>query len=163
MKKLKLKGNSKRKYTSVDDEDFEKLNKYKWYAARMGLGDQIYVVRNSPKGNERRMHRLIMKAKKGEMIDHINRDSLDNRRSNLRFCTASQNGMNSKLRCDNTSGVRGVRCRKERGGKWEARISFQKKIYVLGLVNKKQDAIKMRNEAEIRLYKEFRKDYQHGV
>ena len=82
MKRIKLTNGG---YTLVDDEDFERLNKYKW---RVVLG---YVVRTAP---QIRMNREIMKTRKGFVADHVNGNRLDNRRKNLRNCTHSENNRN---------------------------------------------------------------------
>lgn len=57
------------------------------------------------------LHRFILDAKKDQEIDHINRNGLDNRRSNLRFCTSFQNKLNQKIRKDSLLGIQGVRFR----------------------------------------------------
>ncbi len=80
----------------VDDDDLPRLQMYKWHAARGGRGGvKVYATsryRNS-EGKKRTlyMHRFILSAPRGSEIDHINGDPLDNRKSNLRFCTRSQN------------------------------------------------------------------------
>ncbi len=63
-----------------------------------------------------------MNAKKGEVVDHINRNKLDNRRANLRICTQSQNLMNRGKTKANTSGYKGVTRYR---GKWLAQIGFK--------------------------------------
>jgi hypothetical protein len=74
----------------VDAEDFARLNDGPWHLA------SGYACRKN--GKAVYMHRRIMGAQKGQYIDHINGDKLDNRRSNLRFCNQSQNLANSKVR-----------------------------------------------------------------
>src|SRR5208282_1837274 len=59
-------------------------------------------------GHMHRMHRMILQAKPGQLVDHINRNGLDNRRSNLRLCSHSDNMHNSKIRKQNTTGFKGV-------------------------------------------------------
>ena len=97
MKKIEL---TQGKFALVDDEDFEWLNQWKWYANHLGY--TWYVVRSVRYDNEVKailMHRSILNAKIGEEIDHINHNGLDNRKKNLRICTRSQNNMNrNKLR-----------------------------------------------------------------
>lgn len=86
-------------FARVDDCWFEELNQYKWYALKGN--DTYYAVRNivTSEGNRRglRMHRVIMNASKGVLIDHKDRNGLHNEEANLRNCNKSQNSMNHKL------------------------------------------------------------------
>ena len=77
--------------TLVDDEDYEYLKSFKWYLANGYPAAKQYI-----KGKRKTviMSRIIMNAKEGEQVDHIDRNKLNNQRSNLRFCTQSQNMMN---------------------------------------------------------------------
>ena len=83
------------KYVFVDDSDYGWLVKFRWSAhcTRGGL----WCAERSHKGKMQKMHRLILKAKKGQEIDHLNRNGLDNRRSNIRICTRSENLINRGL------------------------------------------------------------------
>jgi len=101
-----------------------------------------------------RLHSLVMGAKDGQHIDHINRDRLDNRKKNLRFATQQQNTCNSSIRKDNTSGVTGIRYREDRG-KWTACINYKGVTYRLGHFSRKEDAVIARKEAEVRFFGEF--------
>jgi hypothetical protein len=106
------------KVAIVDEDDYEKLNKYKWSA------NELYALRFSRKeggGKTIFMHKVILGSLAGMEVDHINRDGFDNRKCNLRICTHSQNEANKGLRRDNTSGERGIYWNK-RYGKWHARI-----------------------------------------
>jgi hypothetical protein len=90
----------------VDDEDYDKLNKYKWYCNKRG-----YAVRSDYSGSKTsnvKMHRFIMNTPFGMETDHINGDKLDNRRSNLRICTHSQNSKNRKINSNSSCGLKGV-------------------------------------------------------
>lgn len=73
--------------TVVDDDDYEYLSRFRWSASKL---NRFYVC----SGNGTIMHRVILNAMKGTMIDHINGNPLDNRKENLRFCTAEQNAAN---------------------------------------------------------------------
>ena len=100
------------------------------------------------------LHRLVIDAKKGEYVDHINGDTLDNRRCNLRICTNSENLRNSKTRIDNTSGYKGVSYKKERK-KYIAYININKKRIFLGYYNSKIDAAKAYNIGAKKYHGEF--------
>jgi hypothetical protein len=104
----------------VDDEDAH-LAEFKWcvYNYRRNW----YAVRRRPGGGALiRMHREIVGAPDGLQVDHVSGDSLDNRRANLRLATQAGNTQNMRMRCDNTSGYRGV-CWFARDARWKAEIS----------------------------------------
>ena len=76
---------------TVDDEDYEELNKHDWSAHKQG--GTYYARRCTSVKNKKttiRMHRVVMGAKQGSEIDHINGNGLDNRRSNLLVCTKQE-------------------------------------------------------------------------
>lgn len=90
----------------VSDHMFEALSKYKWYITPHG-----YVRRATSKNGRTVnmfMHRQIMNALPGSIVDHINRNKLDNRLENLRFVTHGENRINSKLNSNNKSGYRNI-------------------------------------------------------
>lgn len=87
----------KDKTVIIDDVDFELINSYgKWVLSNYGYAVHNYYRRGNKFSEKLYMHRLIMNADVGQFIDHINGNKLDNRRSNLRFCTKSQNSTNKK-------------------------------------------------------------------
>lgn len=90
----------------VDDEDYEKLNKYKW-TALFCKWEIIYAVR-SENNSSVLMHRQILDAHKGITVDHINHNGLDNRRENIRLATVSENNMNRGKTKKNKSGYKGA-------------------------------------------------------
>lgn len=92
------------------------------------------------------MHRLIIGAKKGQIVDHINRISLDNRLKNLRISNASLNIANSRLRSDNTTGYKGVRLDKRRGLFYSS-IKVNGKEKFLGYFKSSKEANKARVSA----------------
>ena len=94
----------------IDDEDFDELNQSKWMATKNGKKGP-YACRGIAVAKWKRtsiyMHRVILKAPKGIVVDHINHNTLDNRRCNLRLATHSQNNANN-LRPKGIVGLRGV-------------------------------------------------------
>jgi len=88
-------------------------------------------------GKKRRVHRMAWIYSHGECalgmeVDHINRDKTDNRISNLRVATKSQNQTNSPKQLSNKSGRKGV-CWHKASGKWISQISYAGKVIYLGL------------------------------
>jgi len=100
-------------------------------------------------GKKQYLHHIVLGKKKGLVIDHINGDRLDNRKSNLRHVTQRQNTLNRKVNRNNTSGYVGVQWNKEIN-KYVARITnFHKSIHI-GSYSKLEDAINARKDAEIK-------------
>ena len=130
----------------IDLEDINKVKDYKWCLSHG------YVFNQK---NNIRLHRLIMDCPEDMVVDHINRNRLDNRKSNLRICTIQQNSMNRDIQSNNTSGIVGVYWEKSRC-KWCAQIMLNKKNIFLGYFNTKEEAIKVRKQAEIDLFGEYR-------
>lgn len=95
------------KFALVDDEDFEWLNQWKWHYDVKGYAAR-HLSRKTSNHELVYMHRQIMNFPKNKMVDHKDRNGLNNRRENLRSCTKSQNAMNSKKEINNRSGYRGV-------------------------------------------------------
>lgn len=120
----------------VDDEDYEELNKFKWYAKKHR--NTFYVYRNSMKieGYPKRktgikLHRVIMSAPKELQVDHKNGNGLDNRKENLRLCTNIQNHQNRKA-TERTSKYKGVHWHKATN-KWQVQIRVACKRKHLGV------------------------------
>lgn len=94
------------KIALIDDEDHDLVSAFSWYADRNRSGDgDGWYVRTSCRRHIR-MHRLILDAKAGQVVDHANGNGLDNRRSNIRIATTSLNNANQKTRA--RFGYRGV-------------------------------------------------------
>lgn len=153
MKKIPL--NGKRGvglFALIDDEDFELISSYRW-----NLDFSGYAV-TYPRINGRQktlpMHRLVMGEPKAMQVDHINRNKLDNRKSNLRLCTHAQNMVNVGLTKANKSGYKGVRWN-ERLRKWQASIRTCGKPRHLGLFDSREAAALSYNIAASRLHGEF--------
>lgn len=145
-------------FALVDDEDFEEISKYKWSAAK---DKERYVAhRNSlsSEGNGKRrtmlMHRVIMKAPKGKDVDHINRNTLDNRKENLRVCTHAENMRNQKVKYDGFTGFKGVVWNK-RNQKYMGQIKFNGKRIHLGYSVDKQELARRYNIAAKKYFGKF--------
>ena len=125
MKKIELHGKyGTGKFALVDDEDYELVNQYRWRINAYGYAE------TKVKKKSIYMHRLIMDAKKGKEVDHINHDKLDNQKSNLRICTRQQNGHNQRPQKNGSSQYKGVSYLKT-SKKWQAQITHNnEKIYI---------------------------------
>jgi hypothetical protein len=138
----------------VDDADHEKFNKFNWVAHKSGK--KFYAVRRTKingKYKEIYLHREIMDAPPQMYIDHINGDSLDCRKENMRLVTKSQNAMNRRLRSDNKLGVVGVS--KTKNGKYKAYYSVNGMFKVLGVFANLETAKSAREAAEAQHYGEY--------
>jgi hypothetical protein len=140
----------------VDDEDFDELNKHKWFFHKEG--NTAYAWRHERKGFRQygmvKMHRQILNPKESDHVDHKNGDGLDNQRSNIRICSRSQNMMNQKIRIDNTSGYKGVTFHKK-NKKWRAIIHLNGKPIDAGCHSTPKLAAIAYNEKAIELFGEF--------
>ena len=145
------------KYAIIDIEDYDLVSQYKWYSGYEKSSQSFYAKANMKVGEKiiiERLHRLILSAKKGEIVDHINGNTLDNRRCNLRFASAAENIRNSRRRCTNTSGFKGVWWNKQ-VNKWQSEIKvLGKKIY-LGRYNTPELAHEAYCAAALKYFGEF--------
>lgn len=124
----------------ADSTDYDLLACRSWCISKTGYA----VARIN--GRVLKMHRVILDAEDGTTIDHINRNKLDNRRSNLRECTQIGNVRNGSLAKNNTTGHTGIR--KMKGGKYAARIMVNRKELWLGSYETKEEAVAARKTAE---------------
>ena len=122
----------------VDDSDYELVIAHKWSAhhgstktyAKARINNKIVA-----------MHRLIMNVTDPTVqVDHINGDSLDNRRENLRICSNQENLRNRGAQANNKSGYKGVVCREGRKNPYIAQIAVNKKNIYLGSFECAEDA-----------------------
>jgi hypothetical protein len=112
-----------RGYALVSSEDLAKVSRHSWR-----LGSDGYAL-STVNGKSVRMHQFVMGRGRGDVIDHVNGDKLDNRRRNLRVATTQENSRNRPAQSNNKAGYKGVRFKEGRG--WSATIydgSAQKHI-----------------------------------
>jgi hypothetical protein len=129
----------------IDPEDEHLLTQYKWYFHSAG-----YVCTS----RSLLLHRLIMKARKGQVVDHANRNKLDNRKSNLRLCTTSDNNKNRRVAKSSKSGYKGVYwC--SQNERWRASINVNSRRIHLGFYDCVKTAALAYNKAAVRYFKQF--------
>lgn len=117
----------------VDDEDYARLNVYKWCVAGNG-----YVMRGKTVALPHSyLHRAILDAPKGVQVDHKDGNPLNNQRSNLRLCTSSQNSSHSMTVRNRKSKYRGVTLHQ---GKYRARATIGIKQIFIGYYDTEEDA-----------------------
>lgn len=128
-------------------EDWEEVTKWSWSVDPRG-----YLAATVNRRHET-LHNFLMKPSKGLVVDHINGDKLDNRRTNLRICTPRQNSFNSCVSKNNKLGVKGVSLTPH--GRYRARIMVNRKEIRLGHFEKIEDAIAARKKAEKKYFGEY--------
>lgn len=159
MKTIQL---SKGQVAMVDDSDYEYLSKTNWFAMK---GEYTcYAGGWTPMVKWQRkhllMHRVIMKATRGQIVDHKDGNGLNNQKNNLRFCTASQNGQNQQVskHPSKHSQYKGVTWHKGRRRKrrWQAVIrTKEKRDCYLGSFMAEIEAAKTYNKAATKHFGEF--------
>lgn len=139
---------------SIQDSD---LNNTKWHVIHSKSRSYATGYENS---HHVYMHRIILsrilgyRLSKYQLVDHINGDTLDNRRENLRIATLSQNAMNRKIRRDSKSGFKGVKWH-NKTKKWTATIAVDGKYHYLGYYNTPEEAHEAYCEKAKELHGEF--------
>ncbi len=157
--KLENRGKFKGCLALIDQDDLEKIDGYRWLARPSG--NRLYVQHlNHFKGGKQKvvhMHRLITNCPPDKIVDHINGNTLDNRKSNLRICTYAENTKNSrkkrnykKYKCTSFHG-------EEKEHPWGAYIVNNYKKINLGRFNTEEEAASAYNQAAVRYFGEFAK------
>lgn len=140
----------------VDDDMYDILSPQKWHYSK---GYAITTSWNGKKCSTIRMHRIIMNAFKGSIVDHIDNNKLNNTRNNLRFCSASENIANKRFNDSRKkhSVYRGVGFRYDSAFSkpWVARIVHNYKYKHLGYFNTELEAAEAYNKAAEATYGEF--------
>jgi hypothetical protein len=134
----------------VDDEDFQFLSSFKWCVAIRRNG-KAYAQCGT---NGKLMHRLIMNPPPGMQVDHINGNSLDNRRSNLRPCTLPENCRNKRKAKNKLGRFKGT-CWRSQKRKSQAVIWHNNKQHHLGMFSTEEEAARVYDAEAIRLFGPF--------
>ena len=152
MKQIHL---TKNKIAIVDDEDFDYLSKWKWCYTNKGYA--FRSQKRSETGSKKRkgvyLHRQLM-GNPSQQVDHINGDTLDNRKANLRLANHSENMRNRKLQKNNTSGFKGVWFNKKRQ-KFIATIKINGQSRTIKSANTAEEAAKAYDIKAKELYGSF--------
>lgn len=155
MKKIKL---TKGQYTLIDNEDFQRISRYRWHAyydkTIMSFYARTTLYKKRIKKNiTLSMHRFIMNATPKKIIDHINHNTLDNRKNNLRLCNRKESARNTR-KLKGVSIFKGVCLYKPRMN-WRARIRAKEKTIYLGYFNNQKQAALAYDKAARKYYGEF--------
>jgi AP2 domain len=150
------------KIALVDDEDYELVVQFKWYAKRpRGSRYAWYAGRQEGTGLKRprqrtiRLHRFIMNAEKDTEVDHKNGNGLDNRRTNLRVTNRIGNQRNRGKQNNNSTGYKGVT--KHECGKWVAQMRKNGRHLYFGLFDTPEEAAEAYDNAALLHHGEFAK------
>lgn len=145
------------KFAIVDDDDYEELAMFKWYAYKAPY--TFYAERKLRKEGRRllyplKMHRLIMRLGEGfhVVVDHINGNGLDNRKENLRICQRSENNCNARRYKNSTTGLK---CVTKVGVKFRAVLRKNGTRFHLGYFDTAGKAHEAYKEAAIKHHGEF--------
>ena len=144
----------------IDLEDVDKVKNYIWgiskpYSQRIKC--KIFYAATQDKNiSAKLLHRYLTNCPSGLVVDHIDGNTLNNRKSNLRICTRAENNMNRRIYPNNTTGHRGVYdMGVESPSRWSARIKVGGKIVYLKYCKTFEEAVAIREAAEKQYYGKF--------
>jgi hypothetical protein len=141
------------KFSIIDIDDLDKvINGFKWIAHAESTNTYVDQRFN---GKYQQLHRFLLSAPQEKDVDHINGNTLDNRKSNLRLCTKHENQRNRRLGKNNTSGFKGVT--KSRKESWKANIYIHGRQTYLGSFSTPELAALAYDEAANKHYGDFAK------
>lgn len=131
----------------VSDEDYGTASQKTWSISKIGNTFYAHDVTTY-------LHRFIMRPNKGFVVDHIDRNGLNNQRENLRICTQGQNKKNNKRQSNNTSGFTGV-SQVKGSSRFHAYIKHDRRRTTIGYFGSAVDAAKAYNTQAKALFKEY--------
>lgn len=137
------------KFCFIDDDDAHLVTPFKWTYSSTGYARRICAGKNVS------MHRVIMGSPKDLCVDHINGNTLDNRKSNLRTCTKMENCRNQKTK-GSSSKYKGVSVQSSRG-KWQVKIRSMHKTIFVGRFDDEREAALAYDKAAILYHGQYAK------
>jgi len=141
------------KVALIDDEDYDLIKKYKWCTSNY---HGHYYAATEVNNRTIKMHRLILNVPEYLDVDHIDNNGLNNQKSNIRICTASQNAMNTKKHSDARSKYKGVWiCKDGKTFRIRAGIRVNNKLINLGTFKNEEQAARAYDDAAIKYFGEF--------
>lgn len=138
-------------HATIDAADAEVVRQHRWN--RLASNGLVFTNRSGGRRGLLYLHRLIMGEPAGLEVDHQNRDTLDNRRENLRVCLRHENASNRGVPSNNTSGFKGVG--RLRNGRWFAQIKRRGKRTHLGCFATAEEAARAYDAAAAEMHGDF--------
>ena len=136
-------------FTVVDDDDYGWLSEFSWYAQKDSRG-KLYAA-TSVMDSIEYLHRMIMDEDGDTKVDHLNGDTLDNRKENLEVTGTSENAMNRvKTKNNKSSKFKGVT--KMKSGKWKAHIGLDDEDIHIGYFESEEEAAKAYDEKALEMF-----------
>lgn len=134
-------------YMMCNEEELEKIKNYRWRLSYKGYARCIITINGKRKTVF--AHRMIINAKENEIVDHINRNRLDNRKENLRIVDIRSSSINRRLKNGNKTGYSGVY---RKNDYWTAMITIEGKWKTIGCFDTLEEAVDARRKSEIEIY-----------
>jgi hypothetical protein len=146
----------------IDDDMAEKVMALKWHIAdrKRGIYFSTTVKGEDGKSHDVKLHRFIMEAPPGMLVDHRDGNHLNCHRENLRICTTAQNSRNVPKLKNNTTGYRGV---SKKNNKYRAVITFNGKYMHIGYFETPEEAAAEYEKKARELFGEYYREERKGA